>query len=122
MGLLWPAVGFLSFLYVLVPGAAQGHDPWRMHDLGRVLGWGILVFAIAKYDLLGLPWPQSAVRRAAVAGGALAVLFGVARVAQNFVSAESGLLLGVVFTVVFIFAVGRFKQAGQGKGKTNRAA
>lgn len=126
MVLVWPALGCLAYLYLLAPGnnSAAYFDPWGFLGVARLVGWGILVYAIVKWDLLGVPLPHFVVRRGAVAGTALATLFIVAQLAQNFFSAEYGLLTGGIVAGAFLFAASPLQRAMErfGEGRPTRTA
>jgi hypothetical protein len=70
----------------------------------RTVAAAALAWAILRFDLLGVPLPRIVVRRGTVATIALALLFIVAQVAQNFFAAQYGLLLGGVIAGCFLFA------------------
>lgn len=132
--LLWPAMGLLSYAYLLLPANADVafHDAYGLNGVLRVLGWAFLVYAILRADLLGVRLPHFAVSRGAVAAGSLAVLFIVAQVMQNFFSAEYGLLTGGVIAGTFLFAaspvqraferMGEKRPAGDGRGRPASAS
>lgn len=87
---------------------------WPDAGLGgilRTLEFVVLVRAILYHDLLGAPLPRLAMDRGAVATGALAVLFVVAQVTQNFLAAEYGLLMGGVVAGAFVFAAQPIQRA-----------
>jgi hypothetical protein len=122
LGLAWPALGILSYLYLLVPSTQPGTwDPWGMYGVARVLGWSILVYVILKGGLLDVPLPHVAVSRGTVAAGALATLFIVAQIAQNFFSAEYGLLTGGVVAGTFLFAASPVQRAMERVGARSPA-
>ncbi|MEA3165206.1 MAG: hypothetical protein QOJ26_50 [Thermoplasmata archaeon] len=121
--LLWPALGLLSYAYLLLPANAHVgfYDAYGINGVLRILGWTFLVFAILKADLLGVPLPHLAVSRGAVAAGSLAVLFIVAQVAQNFFSAQYGLLTGGVIAGAFLFAASPAQRAFERMGERKPA-
>lgn len=97
-------VGSLMFLFP----EAEALGPY---GILRTVGAVLLVLAVVKYELLGVPLPRIVVRRGALAGGALAVLFVVAQVAQNFFSAKYGLLMGGILAGGFVFAASPIQRA-----------
>lgn len=70
----------------------------------RTLAAFVLARAILRGGLLDLEPPQLARRRGAAPLGALAAFFIVAQVAQNFLSAQYGLLMGGIVAGAFAFA------------------
>jgi peptidoglycan/LPS O-acetylase OafA/YrhL len=99
--MVWPALGLAGFAYF---GALHGEDDYGAQGILRLIGWSALVYVILRAGLLGVPLPRFAVKRGTVAAGALAILFIVAQVAQNFFSAEYGLLSGGIIAGTFLFA------------------
>lgn len=77
----------------------------------RSVGAVLLVLAVVKYDLLAVPVPRLVARRGALAGAALAILFIVAQVAQNFLAAQYGLLMGGVVAGTMLFAASPIQRA-----------
>lgn len=106
---------FAAIVMVGLIGSLGAFADWAQ-DIGpfgimRTVGAVLLVLAVVKYDVLGVPLPRLVVRRGALAGGALAVLFIVAQVAQNFFSAKYGLLMGGVLAGGFVFAASPIQRA-----------
>jgi hypothetical protein len=118
VALIWPALAFLSMMYRLVPdnGLEVANDRFGVFGLMRIGGWLVLVYAILTADLLGVPLPRVAVKRGTVAAGALAVLFIVAQLAQNFFSAKYGLYLGGIIAGTFLFAANPIQRRIEGLG------
>lgn len=77
----------------------------------RTVGAACLAIAVAKYNLLGVPLPRFAVKRGVLATAALAALFVVAQVAQNFFAAQYGLLMGGVVAGAVVFAASPIQRA-----------
>ncbi|MGQ0535209.1 MAG: hypothetical protein ACT4PT_03965 [Methanobacteriota archaeon] len=103
------AAGLLGVLHgVFVFGNGNNYGAF---GIVRTIGAVLLVLAIVRHDLLGVPLPRIAVRRGPLAAGALAVLFVVAQVAQNFLSAKYGLLMGGIVAGAFLFAAHPIQQA-----------
>lgn len=101
-------VGLLGCLQALFAEETANLGPYGiMRSVGAVL----LVLAVVRYDVLGVPLPRLVVRRGVLAGAALAVLFIVAQVAQNFFSAKYGLLMGGVLAGAFVFAASPIQHA-----------
>lgn len=119
-----PALAALVYLYFLAPGSDRSNlfDPWYLIGIARLAGWSIVVYAVLQLDLLGVPLPHIVVRRGAVAGSALAVLFIVAQVAQNFFSAEYGLLTGGIMAGGFVFAASPIQRAFERMGSRESPA
>jgi hypothetical protein len=119
--LLWPALGVASYGYLLVPGNVAGirSDIFGIFGILRVIGWIVLVHAILRHDLLGVPLPRLAVSRGAAAAGALAALFIVAQIAQNFLSATYGLVMGGIVAGAFLFAAQPLQRAFERIGSTS---
>lgn len=101
-------VGLIGSLGPAFPAATEDIGPY---GILRSVGAALLVLAVVRYDLLGVPLPRFVVRRGPLAGGALAVLFIVAQVAQNFFSAKYGLLMGGVLAGTFVFAASPIQRA-----------
>lgn len=118
-----PALARNTFL-LLAGGALVGIlvsprfaiDPtvFGLFGIMRTIGAVFLALAVVKYDLLGVPLPHVVVKRGVVAGAALAILFIVAQVAQNFFSAQYGLLGGGVIAGTFLFAASPVQRAFEG--------
>jgi hypothetical protein len=87
-----------------------------IYGITRAVGAVLLVLAVIRGDVLQVPLPRIAVRRGAIATGALALLFIVAQVAQNFFSAEYGLLMGGVLAGGFVFAASPLQRAIERSG------
>jgi hypothetical protein len=106
LALVVAGLGVASYAYLLVPvgDAVNPSDPYGVFGIVRIVGWLTLVYAIVRLDFLGVKLPHIAVSRGFVAAGALATLFIVAQVAQNFFSAEYGLLSGGIIAGTFLFA------------------
>ncbi|MEK6974921.1 MAG: hypothetical protein AABY18_01100 [Candidatus Thermoplasmatota archaeon] len=102
------AAGALALVVVLV---GDGSEDYGAFGILRTISATLLAFAIVKHDLLKVPWTRVAVRSGVLAGGALAVLFIVAQVAQNFFSAEYGLLMGGILAGTFVFAASPIQRA-----------
>jgi hypothetical protein len=79
--------------------------------IARILGALAIVIALLRHELLGLDAPRFAIRRGPLAAGALATLFIVAQVAQNFFAAQYGLLLGGVVAGAFLFMAAPLQRA-----------
>jgi hypothetical protein len=77
----------------------------------RTAGAACLAIAVVKHDLLGVPLPRLAVKRGLGATAALAALFIVAQVAQNFFAAQYGLLMGGVVAGAVVFAASPIQRA-----------
>ena len=122
----WPAWGL--FGAGLASMVATTWWPGFIGDVGivRCLAAILVAVAVVRHDLLGVPLAAPKVRRGAVATGALALLFIVAQVAQNFFSAQYGLLTGGVVAGAFLFAANpiqkRIERAGEGKSHTRPTA
>ena len=105
-----------AFAAVLLVGLAGCLLPEATANIGpygilRTAGVVLLVLAVVRYDVLGVPLPRLVVRRGVLTGAALAVLFIVAQVAQNFFSAKYGLLMGGVLAGAFVFAASPIQRA-----------
>lgn len=100
-----PALGCLAYAYYTTVSGSPAFffDAWGVLGIGRLVGWSLVVYAILKADLLGVSLPHFAVSKGSVAAGALATLFIVAQVTENFLSAEYGLLTGGIVAGAFLF-------------------
>jgi hypothetical protein len=97
-----------------------GLDPSRDYGVSgiiRTIGAVGLVFAIVKFDLLGAPLPKLVIRSGQAAGVFLALLLIVAQVAQNFLAAKYGLLLGGVIAGCFLFAASPVQRMIERRGE-----
>jgi hypothetical protein len=83
--------------------------------IARLIGLVLLALAVFRYGLLDVELPRVALRRGPLAAGALAVLFVVAQVAQNFLASQYGLLLGGVIAGAFLFAARPIERAIEGR-------
>jgi len=77
----------------------------------RTLGALLVIFALTTGALDNGTRPAGTVRRSTLAAGALALLFIVAQIAQNFFSAEFGLVTGGVVAGCFLFAAAPLQRA-----------
>lgn len=123
VALLVAGLGAGSYAYTMVPAgdSLSLEDPYGVFGIARIVGWLTLVYAIVRLDFLGVKLPRLAVSRGFVAAGALATLFIVAQVAQNFLSSEYGLLTGGIIAGAVLFAANPVQKAieartGRGDG------
>lgn len=86
----------------------------------RTIAALLVVFALTSGALDNGTRPAPAVRRSTMAAGALAVLFIVAQVAQNFLSAQYGLLMGGIVAGTFLFAASPIQRALEARGSPPR--
>ena len=77
----------------------------------RSVGAALFAAAIFRDRFLDLPLPSLVARRGTLAAAALAILFIVAQIAQNYLSAEYGLLTGGVIAGAFLFAAQPLQRA-----------
>lgn len=105
--------GFLAIPVLLAVGLdyAAASAGFGIFGITRSVGAVFLARAVLRHDLLGMPLPTVAVRRGAIATGALATLFIVAQVAQNFLSSEYGLITGGIVAGAFLFAAQPLQRA-----------
>lgn len=114
---LLPAAGMLAGMLAIsfVGTSGMGSDglprDWGGVGIARILGWTILVYAIVKADILNLDLGKRSIDRSTLAAGALALLFIVAQVAQNFLSASYGLITGGIVAGAFLFAAQPLQRA-----------
>lgn len=117
VAILWAAIGFAGYAYLALlratgtPDPGGSNDPWGLNGVIRLASWAFLVHAILKADLLGVKLPRLAVARGPLAAGALATLFIVAQVAQNFLSDAYGLVMGGVVAGAFLFMAAPLQRA-----------
>lgn len=117
-----------TFLVLLVTSLAacvmvltiQPFDSHGGYGVARIIGAVILLIAVVKYDLLGVPLARIAVRRSVAAGFALATLFVVAQIMQNFLSAEYGLLTGGIVAGIFLFVANPIQRAIEKRAQGDR--
>ena len=107
--LAFVAAGLVGIL-VSLPDHGSGSN-YGLFGIARTIGTVLLALAVLKYDLLGVPLPRLAARRGALATGALAMLLIVAQIAQNFLSAQYGLLMGGIVAGAFVFAASPIQRA-----------
>lgn len=105
--------------------AAVGSD--RTREFGvpgalQTVAWAVLAFAVLRRGLLGRDLPRIVVARGPLAAGALAALFVVAQVAQNFFSAEYGLLTGGIVAGAFLFMAQPLQRMAERLATGERAA
>lgn len=106
--------GMIAVALVGIPAArSDGLPPrdWGGVGVARILGWMVLVYAIVKADILGLGLAKRSIDRSTLAASGLALLFIVAQVAQNFLSATYGLLTGGIVAGAFLFAANPVQRA-----------
>ena len=109
---------FVALILVAFLGAALGptfadHGGAGFGTFGvlRTIGAVLLAVAVLRYDLLGVPLPRFVARRGGIATAALAALLVVAQVAQNFLAAQYGLLMGGVVAGALVFAASPIQRA-----------
>lgn len=108
-----------AFGYLAIPAnrGAPFHDAFGALGIARLVGWLGLAYAITKLNLLDIPLPHVAIRRGVPSAVALALLFIVAQIAQNFFAAEYGLLLGSIVAGYFLFAATPIQRAIERAGR-----
>lgn len=77
----------------------------------RIFGAISLSIAVVRHDLLSTGLVDLAVRRGTLATAAMAAIFVVAEIAQNFLSASYGLLMGGVVAGALLFAAAPIQRA-----------
>lgn len=95
--------GLAAATIALTPIMVRFNSQLGLFGVARTIGAGFLAAAVLKHDLLGVPLPHFALRRGPLAATALATLFIVAQIAQNFFATKYGLLLGGVVAGAFLF-------------------
>lgn len=126
LGLLsWAAFWEIVFPRLL-RSAANFQGTMGVVEVGAAFG---LALAVLRHHAFGIDPPNMANARGAATAAALAALFVVAQIAQNFLSAEFGLLLGGAVAGAFLFAASPIQRALEGRvgrispaGDTRRAA
>lgn len=103
-------------LALILVNGVPFHEDYGGYGLARTVGAAVLAHAILRANLLGVPLRELHVSRAAAATGALATLFVVAEVAQNFFAAEYGLLTGGVVAGVVLFVAQPLQRAAERVG------
>lgn len=91
--------------------AANGTDPTSARGIVRTVAWAIFVYGILRTDMLGVDLRARTVKRGTLAATALAALFIVAQIMQNFLSAEYGLLTGGIIAGAVLFAANPVQKA-----------
>lgn len=104
------ALGSTGFLLLDIWAARSGID-LGMHGIARMLGLGIIAYAIFRHDALGAGFRPKTMSRATAATLFLAALFIVAQIAQNFLSAQYGLLMGGVVAGALLVAARPIERA-----------
>lgn len=95
-------------------GVRQGLSPsddFGTNGVARTAGALLLALAILRERVFGMEPPRFALRRGPLAAGALALLFIVAQIAQQFLSAQYGLLMGGVVAGALLFAAQPIQRA-----------
>lgn len=104
--------GLAALLAGMLRHATSGDavlDPIGAPGIARLVGWAIIATTVAHAGWLDVRFLSR--HRAGLAFAALAALFIVAQVAQNFLSAEYGLLTGGVVAGAFLFAASPIQRA-----------
>ncbi len=86
----------------------------------RIVAAALVVVAMLRYGLAGADVHLPTARRGTLAAVALAALFIVAQIAQNFLSAEYGLIMGGIVAGVFLFAASPIQRAMERVGERRR--
>lgn len=114
VALAFPSAALLGLATPLLTGATHVEDDLvGMRGIVRTVAWTCLLVGVLRHDLLGVELKTRSVDRASLAAGALAVLFVVAQVAQNFFSASYGLLTGGIVAGAFLFAAQPLQRAAE---------
>lgn len=94
---------------------ASGAEDYGTPGAVRTLMVALLAFAILRHDLLGVRLPRFAVSRGPLAAGALASLFIVAEIAENFIDTKYGLVVGGIVAGAVIFVASPLQRALEGR-------
>lgn len=111
--LLLAAFGGLALRIATAP---TYDSEYGLYGVIRTLSVCLLVLGVLRYDLLGARVRTIVTRQGVLAGVALASLFIVAQIAQNFLSAEYGLLTGGVIAGAVLFAASPIQKAIEQRG------
>jgi hypothetical protein len=111
-GLLAAAgAGLVIGVFTIDPTIDPTAKDWGANGIVRMIGVVLLLHAVLRDGVLEVPLPQLVVGRGAVAATALAVLFIVAQIAQNFLAAQYGLLMGGIVAGAFLFMASPLQRA-----------
>jgi hypothetical protein len=100
---------FLGMLRHAVTGVDSVLDPYGTLGVARLAGWVILALTVVHAGWLDIRFLSR--HRTGIAMAALATLFIVAQVAQNFFSAEFGLYTGGIVAGAFLFVASPVQKA-----------
>lgn len=101
--------GFVGLVVSLTDASAI--SAFGFPGVTRLVGIAILAYAVFRLDLLGTGFAPRTVHRGTLATVALAALFIVAQIAQNFLAAQYGLLMGAVVAGSFLYAAQPIQRA-----------
>ena len=104
-----PALGVVVLALVPWFGGADAGDS-GLHGAARTAAVVVLAFAFARGGFLG---GRLALRHGTVATALLGVVFVVAQVAQNFLSAQYGLVMGGVIAGMLLFVANPIQRAAE---------
>jgi hypothetical protein len=99
----------------VVVAAQEFQNFFGAYGIIRTVGVACLAYGVLRHDLLGVPLPRLAAQRGVATTVALASLFIVAQVAQNFFAAQYGLLMGGVVAGTVVFAASPIQRAMEAK-------
>lgn len=99
------ASGLAGAALVVVPGLhTPGSAEFGVPGAIRMVGWVVFALAVLRHGALGFEVRGAAASRGPLAAASLAALFIVAQVAQEFLAAEYGLLMGGIVAGALLFA------------------
>lgn len=104
-------VALACWLVGMITALDASLDPSSVVGFVRIAGVVAVAIAVLRHDLLRSRLATGSAKRGTVATGALAALFIVAQIAQNYLSSSYGLLMGGVVAGAFLFAASPIQRA-----------
>ncbi|MHB8605762.1 MAG: hypothetical protein ACYDCK_10960 [Thermoplasmatota archaeon] len=104
-----------AFVLLIVLVIARYDDVVGFAGIARLVTFGLIGYAFLRFDPFSAAPRASSSPRVAAAPVALALVFIVAQVAQNFFAAQYGLLLGGIVAGTFLFAASPIQHAIEGR-------
>lgn len=108
-----PAVTLFAVGVVAIVAGSLSERDFGERGIARAIAFALIAYAFLRH--LGASTSAARGNRTAAITGALAALFIVAQVAQNFLSAQYGLLMGGVVAGALLFAAQPIQRAIEGR-------
>lgn len=113
-------LGMQALVLVTLGAESTFGDSVGVSGIARLLAFAMVGYALLRFDPYGEHAPASRSRRVVIAPFALALLFIVAQITQNFFAAAYGLIMGGIVAGAFLFAASPIQRAMERVGDRGR--